>query len=237
MREQTEGRQKRTAGRTRGGARQCEGGMVLFVGLLAITVLSVVGVALAGLSLNENQATRSQRDAVQATYLADLAVERAKSELNKRLDAAPSKMDFDAELTANGGYLFGAASGPSAYVTFTVGAQTSGIYRLRLTNNADGGTPTDDRDKVVIATAEGVVKLRGHTRTKRVEAVLGPGLPGQHALGDCPGGWLPVQPTLQLLAMEQVVRGRLEPESVGLMDGNDESLADHHQRSDLRMHS
>ena len=174
----------------RGTARRADGGMILFVGLLAITVLSMIGVGLLALSLNENQATLSQRDGVQATYLADLAVERAKSELNQRLDADTSKLDFDAELTANGGYLFGAASGNgySPYVAFTVGGQSIGRYRLSLTNNADGGTATDDRDKAVIARAEGVVTLRGHTRTKQVEAVLGPSLPGAINMGCPPGG-------------------------------------------------
>ncbi len=181
----------RTAGRIRRKSLRADGGMILFVGLLAILVLSVIGVALLGLSLNENQATLSQRDGVQATYLADLAVDRAKTVLNEHLDQDPTKHDFDAELTTNDGYLFGAASGAngaSPYVTFSNGGQTVGGYRLRLTNNADGGGPTDDRDKTVIAHAEGLVTLRGHSRTKRVEAVLGPSLPGAINMGCPPGG-------------------------------------------------
>ncbi|MFQ5961209.1 MAG: hypothetical protein ACE5K9_05370 [Candidatus Methylomirabilales bacterium] len=160
--------------------------MVLILVLVAAFVLSVLGITFLGVAYNEHQLSRSQRDGLQAVYLADLGIERAKSLLNQRLDADPNKQDFDFELTDNNGYLYGSAA---AHDAFTVGAYQAGEYRVLVTNNTDGGGAGDDRDLTVWATAEGRVTLRGHTRTKRVEALLGP-TPitfGAFAMGCNPG--------------------------------------------------
>ena len=95
-----------------------EKGIVFLLALLFLGILLLLGTALLGLSVSEHQVAVSHRDGVQALYLADLGIEKAKSELNKRLDADTTKVDFDTELTTNNAYLFGAASGTGAYVTF-----------------------------------------------------------------------------------------------------------------------
>lgn len=154
-----------------------EKGAVLLLALLFLGILLSLGTALLGLSLSEHQVAVSHRDGVQALYLADLGIEKAKSELNKRLDANVAKVDFDAELTTNNAYLFGAASGAGAYVTFSVGPPPDiGTYRVWLENNTgpDPGGAADDQDKTVWAESEGVVTTQGHIRRKTVRALLGP---------------------------------------------------------------
>lgn len=164
--------------------RSGDRGMVLVVALLLLVVLALLGGALLGLSLNEHELARLQEEGAQALYLADAGIERARAELNRRLDAAPSKTDFDAELGAADGYLFGSNSGA---VALTVGGHAVGTYRVHLTDNEDGGGPTDDRDKIVWATAEGTVTRRGHPVRRRVQALLGPSPPGAFLMG-CAGG-------------------------------------------------
>ncbi len=148
-----------------------EQGVVLPLSLLMIAILTFVGVGFLSLSFNEHKLTRLQRDDVQALYLADLGVERVKSELNKRLDADLTKTDFDFELTDNNGYVYGSNAG---YDAFAIGAYQAGQYRVLVTNNNDGGGPNDDLDLTVWVTTEGVVTRSGHTRTERVSALLGP---------------------------------------------------------------
>ncbi len=154
-------------------------GMVLMVALLVLVVLSAFGVALLSLSQTEIQAASWQRDSLQALYLADAAVERARAELNRLLDANPAKADFDTELTTNDAYLYGAASGPGAFVNLVSGGSPVGQYRVQVVNNytgpkPDGGTATDDRDRAVYVIATGQRTVLGHTRQKRVEAFLAP---------------------------------------------------------------
>jgi len=167
------------------GLRRDEQGMVLVLSLIVIAVLAMIGIGFLSLSFNEHELTRLQRDNAQAFYLADQGVERVKSLLNQGLDADPAKQDFDFELTDNNGYVYGSNAG---YDTLTVGPYQAGQYRVLLTNNNDGGGPTDDIDLTVWLTAEGVVTRAGHTRTARVSALLGPTIPFASFTMDCDPG-------------------------------------------------
>lgn len=154
-------------------------GMALMLALLALLVLSAFGVALLSLSQTEIQAASSHRDGQQALYIADAGVERARAELNRRLDADPAKADFDAELTTNAGYLYGAASDPGAFVNLVSGGSVVGQYQVQVVNNntgpkPDGGTATDDRDRAVYVISTGRRTVLGHTQQKRIEAFLAP---------------------------------------------------------------
>ena len=96
-----------------------EKGVVFLLALLFLGILLLLGTALLGLSVSEHQVAVSHRDGVQALYLADLGIEKARRELNRRfdldLDPTQTKVDFDVELATNSGYLFGTATTP---VTF-----------------------------------------------------------------------------------------------------------------------
>jgi hypothetical protein len=143
---------------------------------MMLAVLTLLGVAILDLSLTGYQTIWSQRNTLQALYLAEVGVERTKLELNRLLAVTPGKQDFDTELTTNNGYLFGSSTG---YADYAVGGTTIGTFRVQLANIItgplnDGGTATDDTDQTLLATAEGVVTVGGHTNRKRVEVVLGP---------------------------------------------------------------
>ena len=177
MRSQSQDVRQQAAQRRHPSGRD-EKGIVFLLALLFLGILLLLGTALLGLSVSEHQVAVSHRDGVQALYLADLGIEKAKSELNKRLDADTTKVDFDTELTTNNAYLFGSASG--AYVTFSVGPDI-GTYQVKLENNTppnppphDPGGATDDQDKTVWAESKGVVTIQGHIRRKTVRALLGP---------------------------------------------------------------
>jgi type II secretory pathway pseudopilin PulG len=147
--------------------------------LLVLVILSTFGFALLSLSQTEVQEASRQRDSSQALSIADAATERARAELNRRLDADPAKTDFDTELTANGGYIYGAPSDPGAFVDLVSGGSAVGQYRVQIVNNntgplPDGGSATDDLDRAVYAVATGRRTVLGHTRQRRIEVFLAP---------------------------------------------------------------
>ena len=156
-----------------------ERGMALMLALLVLVLLSTFGFALLGLSQTEIQEASRQRDSSQALSIADAATERARAELNRRLDTIPGKVDFDTELTTNGGYIYGAASDPGAFVDLVSGGSAVGQYRVQIVNNhtgplPDGGSATDDRDRAVYALATGQRTVLGHTLRRRIEVFLAP---------------------------------------------------------------
>ena len=157
-------------------------GMALAPALVILTVLLIFGLAMLTLAFNETQIAASSRDAVQALHLADAGVELARLELQRRLDTIAGKTDFDAELTTNGGYLFG---GPGAYATHIVNGATVGEYRVRITDNTEGATPpdNDDQDKVVWLASDARVITRGHTVRRSVQALVVPTSLGAFVMG------------------------------------------------------
>jgi hypothetical protein len=141
-----------------------EKGMVLVVGLLLISVLSLVGTTAVMTSTTDMKISSNYRSGAQAFYIAEAGIERARAQLltlgSTTLSQALAARRGANNLLSNSTNMANFYAN-SAFVTDDVPyiAQTSfggGTYRVYLTNDAtDGVTSTADTNRQVTLTSFG----------------------------------------------------------------------------------
>lgn len=138
-----------------------ENGAVLVISLIMMVFFSLLGIASILTSSVDTKISGNYRTGVDALYITDAGIERAKAVLKTMaFDDALNGADNDKDTTADNGILsFGSS------VSFA-----GGSYAVQVTDNDDGdGQAWDDSDSMVIITSTGTAS---NGSQKKIEAMV-----------------------------------------------------------------